>query len=505
MADAPSVSEPPRTLWQSLAHLGPGIVLASSIVGSGELIATTLVGAEAGFRLLWLIILGCAIKVAAQIEIGRTTLTWGRTPLDAFNRVPGPRFAGLGWITWGWMVMTALIVVQQGGILSGVAQSLAGGLPLTAAGRDWNRLHDEAAGITVAESSSRRRGDAAEADMLRGRLDVIIRQTAALAPPADETVWAIVVGVVTAVLLAIGRYRLIERVSILLVGTFTLVTLLALVMLQFDPVWAITAAELASGLVPSIPPAVGGRSPLVTALATVGIIGVGASELMIYPYWCLEKGYGQAVGPRDDSPAWAARARGWLRVMQVDAWGSMVVYTTVTICFYLLGAATLGRLGLRPAGGEMVRTLGAMYAPVFGDWARAVFLVGAFAVLYSTLFVAAAGNARMVVDGLILAGVLPADDASRTAWTRRLSVAWPLVALVLALVIREPVGMVLASGIAQAIMLAALGVAVLFFRHRDFDARLTPSRAWDLLLWVCSAGFILLGLWTLWQKVAALL
>jgi len=190
--------------------------------------------------------------------------------------------------------------------------------------------------------------------------------------------------------------------------------------------------------------------------------------------------------------------------MQLDAWGSMVVYTTVTICFYLLGAATLGRLGLRPAGGEMVRTPGAMYAPVFGEWARGVFLVGAFAVLYSTLFVAAAGNARMVVDGLILAGRLPADDASRTLWTRRLSVVWPLAALALALIIREPVGMVLASGIAQAIMLAALGVAVLFFRHRDLDPRLTPSRAWDLLLWVSSAGFVLIGLWTLWQKVVSL-
>jgi uncharacterized membrane protein YfcA len=111
----------------------------------------------------------------------------------------------------------------------------------------------------------------------------------------------------------------------------------------------------------------------------------------------------------------------------------------------------------------------------------------------------------MVVDGLILAGRLPSDDASRAAWSRRLSVAWPLVALVLALIIREPVAMVLASGIVQAIMLAALGVAVLYFRHRDFDPRLAPSRAWDLLLWVCSAGFIMLGMWTLWQKAAAIL
>ena len=498
-------SEPPRTLWQSLAHLGPGIVLASSIVGSGELIATTIVGAEAGFVLLWLIILGCAIKVAAQVEIGRNTLTWGRTPLDAFNRVPGPRFAGLNWIYWGWVPMMALIIVQQGGILSGVAQSLAGGLPLTAAGREWNRLHDAAADLRVTEAAARRKGDAAGADETKARLDGVVREMSALAAPADETIWAVIVGVVTAVLLGIGRYRLIEWVSILLVGTFTVVTLLALVLLQLDPAWAISPAEIGAGLIPSIPPAVGGRSPLVTALATIGIIGVGASELMVYPYWCLEKGYGLAVGPRDDSSAWAARARGWLRVMQLDAWGSMVVYTTVTVCFYLLGAATLGRLGLRPAGGEMVRTLGAMYAPVFGEWARGIFLVGAFAVLYSTLFVAAAGNARMLVDGLILAGRLPASDVSRATWNRRLSVAWPLVALSLALIIREPVAMVLASGIAQAMMLAVLGVAVLFFRHRDCDPRLQPSRAWDLLLWASSAGFIFIGLWTLWQRVAALL
>ncbi|NCY02522.1 MAG: hypothetical protein EBX36_06320 [Planctomycetia bacterium] len=357
----------------------------------------------------------------------------------------------------------------------------------------------------MTEAAARRKGDAAGADETKARLDGVVREMSALAAPADETIWAVIVGVVTAVLLGIGRYRLIEWVSILLVGTFTVVTLLALVLLQLDPAWAISPAELGAGLIPSIPPAVGGRSPLVTALATIGIIGVGASELMVYPYWCLEKGYGLAVGPRDDSSAWAVRARGWLRVMQLDAWGSMVVYTTVTVCFYLLGAATLGRLGLRPAGGEMVRTLGAMYAPVFGEWARGIFLVGAFAVLYSTLFVAAAGNARMLVDGLILAGRLPASDVSRATWNRRLSVAWPLVALSLALIIREPVAMVLASGIAQAMMLAVLGVAVLFFRHRDCDPRLQPSRAWDLLLWASSAGFIFIGLWTLWQRVAALL
>jgi hypothetical protein len=152
----------------------------------------------------------------------------------------------------------------------------------------------------------------------------------------------------------------------------------------------------------------------------------------------------------------------------------------------------------------MVRTLGAMYAPVFGSWASAAFLMGAFAVLYSTLFVAAAGNARMIADGLILAGRLPGDEASRARWTRRLSVAWVFAAVALALLIREPVAMVLASGIAQAIMLAALGVAVLWFRHGEADPRLAPSRAWDLLLWTSAAGFIAIGAWTAWQKLSGL-
>lgn len=499
-----SLGDPPRTLRETLAYLGPGIILASSIVGSGELIAATTAGAEAGFVLLWLIIIGCAIKVAAQIEIGRNTLTWGRTPLVAFDAVPGPRFAGRGWIYWGWAVMTLLIVVQQGGILMGVAQTLAAGAPLTQAGREWNRVHDAAAAARIAEATARRGGDSASADAVRGRLATLEAEATTLARPPDETIWAILTAIVTSALLAVGRYRVIERVAIVLVGTFVAVTLLVLVLLQCDPAWAITRAEFASGIVPSVPPAVGGRSPLMTALATFGIIGVGASELMFYPYWCLEKGYGRAVGPRDDSDQWAARAKGWIRVLQLDAWASMVIYTIVTVAFYLLGAATLGRLGLRPAGGEMVRALGAMYGPVFGEWASGVFLVGAFAVLYSTLFAAADGNSRIIGDGLVLAGIIPDDEAARRKWTRRVACCWPLVALGLALMIREPVGMVLASGVAQAIMLAALGIAVLYFRHATGDRRLAPSRAGDALLWLSSAGFVIVGLWTIWQKAAQL-
>ncbi|MCL5281906.1 MAG: hypothetical protein M1376_18585 [Planctomycetes bacterium] len=63
------------------------MIIAGSIVGSGELILTTKTGAEAGFWLLWLITIGCVIKVSTQIEFARHTITWGNTPLQALNAV----------------------------------------------------------------------------------------------------------------------------------------------------------------------------------------------------------------------------------------------------------------------------------------------------------------------------------------------------------------------------------------------------------------------------------
>jgi hypothetical protein len=216
----------------------------------------------------------------------------------------------------------------------------------------------------------------------------------------------------------------------------------------------------------------------------------------MYPYWCLEKGYARYTGPRDGSAGWLARARGWLHVLHIDAWTSMVVYTFATLAFYLLGAAVLGRIGLNPEGRDMVRTLSAMYIPVFGPLGNAIFLAGAFAVLYSTLFVAAAGNARMVADALGLYGLTDGSEAGRVKWTRRISAAWPFVALLLYVFVRAPSAMIVACGIAQSIMLPLLGAAALYFRYRHSDPDLRPGRLWDALLWIAFAAFLVVGTWS---------
>mgnify|MGYP000536502158 CR=1 FL=1 len=67
-----AIKEPPTGFIKSLKYLGPGLVLSASIVGSGELIATTALGAQAGFITLWVIIVSCFVKVALQLEFGIT-------------------------------------------------------------------------------------------------------------------------------------------------------------------------------------------------------------------------------------------------------------------------------------------------------------------------------------------------------------------------------------------------------------------------------------------------
>ncbi len=55
---------PPLSIVGIIRNLGPGLIIAGSIVGSGELIATTKTGAEAGFSLLWISFIGLLIAGA---------------------------------------------------------------------------------------------------------------------------------------------------------------------------------------------------------------------------------------------------------------------------------------------------------------------------------------------------------------------------------------------------------------------------------------------------------
>ncbi len=432
-----TICPPPRDLRSAFGHLGPGLIISAAIVGSGELIVTTKLGAETGFSLLWFIILGCIIKVFLQVEFGRCAVSRGQTTLQTLNAVPGPRLR-VSWLVWFWMVMFVATFFQVAGMVGGIASALQlGGL-----GTRW-----------------------------------------------PEWTWIGLICAITAGLLAVGHYRMIERASAAMVAAFTVFTIGAVVALAWTP-YALNLREVAHGLAFHLP------ASFTIAFAAFGIIGVGASELIYYPYWCIEKGYASFVGPNDGSPAWVDRARGWMRVMNLDAWVSMVIYTSATIAFYLLGAAVLHAKGIAVKDEGLMASLSQMYRESFGMIGFWGYILGALVVLYSTVFIATASNGRLMADLLRLLGAVrsTSEDRHRSVvrWT---CVLLPLVYFVLYVTIGAPVKLVLVGALAQALMLPLLAATTLHLLHRCVEPELRPRPAWTGCLWVSAAVMAAIGVY----------
>ena len=424
-----------------LRHVGPGLILTASIVGSGELIVTPKLAGEEGFKLLWLILLGCVIKVFVQIELGRYAVATGKTTLEALDSIPGPRLV-VSWLLWLWLGMYIAIVFQVAGIVGGIAEVFS------------------AAGVGL-----------------------------------DRKLIAIAVGASCAILLALGRYRLVENASTAMVVAFTIATIVAVGSLQWSP-YAITGAQIAEGFTFSMP------DNFMTAFGAFGIIGVGASELIYYPYWCLEKGYAVNVGVNDGSPGWFERAKGWMRVMRVDAWISMVIYTTATVAFYLLGAAVLYAKGLKVTDKGLIDTLAHMYRESFGPWSFYVFLAGAFFVLYSTAFVATASNARLLVDGLALFKVIKLNTPEdRVKAIKLWVILLPAISVCVFMLWEKPVTLVFVGAIGQGIMLPFLAGAALYFRHKRTPTELQPGKTWTVCLWISALSMVAAGVYQVVSSV----
>jgi hypothetical protein len=302
-----------------------------------------------------------------------------------------------------------------------------------------------------------------------------------------ELPWALLTAVVTSAVLAMGSYAAVEKGSTILVVMFTFMTV-ACVLLLPAVGHPIRWSDVASGFTFSIP-----AGSIAAAVAMFGITGVGAAELVAYPYWCIEKGYARKAGSADASPEWLARAKGWIRVMQVDAWVCMLVYTAATLAFYFLGASILfgrGAGGLPGKVSEMLTELSRMYAPVLGAKAATVFIVaGVFAVLYSTLYASTAANSRALTDYLRVSRLITLrQPGDRMRWVRWFCIAFPLIDLLLFAFVGNPVLMVIIGGFVQALMLPMIGGAALFLRYKRTDGRLTPGLVWDIFLWLSVAA-----------------
>ncbi len=383
-----SITPAPDGFRQKLKYLGPGFILSASVVGSGELIATTSLGAKAGFVTLWLIL-------------------WVFKPL------------------------------QLGGIIGGVAIIL---------------------NIAI--------------------------------PALYIAVWTILVAFVVISAMLFGFYEVIEKISMVFMGLFTVFTLLALFMVQ-NTEFAVSWPDIAGGLSFKLP-----RATVGFAFAAFGLTGVGGDEILSYNYWCIEKGYARYAGEREDSAIWKQRAKGWIRVMYMDAFLSMIVYTVVTAAFFLLGASILYQRGEIPEGYQMIETISRIYTDSVGPTAKNIFLLGSFMVLFSTLFAALAIRTRVFSD---LFGVMGWIDFSnmrtRLRTIRLLAIIFPALWTIAFLVIKLPVLMVTIGGIATFVMLFIVVFAGIRFRFGPGEKVLPPGRIYKFFLIISCLAIFMVGIY----------
>jgi Mn2+/Fe2+ NRAMP family transporter len=127
-----------------LVILGPGILVAATGVGAGDLATAAFTGAKLGMTILWVVILGAFFKFVLNEGLARWQLATGSTLLEGAMRLLG-RPAQYGFLiyflAWSFMVATALMAASgaaaqaifpvssdpsTGKIIYGIGHSLVG-------------------------------------------------------------------------------------------------------------------------------------------------------------------------------------------------------------------------------------------------------------------------------------------------------------------------------------------------------------------------------------------
>lgn len=220
----PALSRRPHLL----AWVGPGLLVAATGVGAGDLATAAFTGQALGTAVLWAVVVGAGVKYVLNEGLARWQLATGETLLEgALGRVPRVlRGVFLGYfLVWSFLVAAALM-----GACGAVAHAI---LPLT--------------------------GSA----------------------PGDKVLWGLVHGAAGVVLVRLGGYRLFER---LMGGAIALmfVTVVATA-LRVTPDWGAVAAGLLVPRLPDLPGATG------WTVALMGGVG-GTLTVLCYGYWIREEG-----------------------------------------------------------------------------------------------------------------------------------------------------------------------------------------------------------------------
>ncbi|MGX1674092.1 Nramp family divalent metal transporter [Streptomyces sp. NPDC055400] len=220
-------ARPRKSSWK---YIGPGIVVAATGVGAGDLVATLIAGSNFGYTLLWAAVIGCLVKISLAEAAGRWHLSTGRTLFD-------------GWASLGrWTTYFFVVYVVVWGFVYGAAAMSSSALPLQA--------------------------------LFPGLF------------PADWSIkpWAIICGLVGLAFVWFNKYAVFEKVMTALVGVMFVVTVYLAI--RVTP----HLGDAFAGLLPVLPDE---KDSVLNTLGLIGGVG-GTITLAAYGYWVNAKGWTNA-------------------------------------------------------------------------------------------------------------------------------------------------------------------------------------------------------------------
>ncbi|MGW0707392.1 Nramp family divalent metal transporter [Streptomyces sp. NPDC002643] len=369
------------------ALLGPGLVLAAASVGAGDMVSSLAGAAGYGMALMWAIVIGVVLKCALTEAVGRLYMATGQTVIMSLRSVGRP------------LPLLFIAFVLVIGLLYGAALSSVASLALTT-----------------------------------------------LFPALPLRPVAVVIALVSAAIVYVGRYALFERVmSVFMLAKFVGMAVLAVATLA-------TADDL-PGLLGTLRPRLP-EGDLITVLALIGGVG-GTVGIASYSYWVREKG-------------WADQSR--LGVMRADSAVSYAFTFLFVVCTTVVGTGLLYGTGGTITGNEGLAALADPLGADLGSVARVLFLGTFFLVTLSALVGGFNALCYLLADSLRSMRGIPEAEAERHIGQRslplRLFLLYCAVASVVVVFMGRPVSLVLTYAAVGSLVLPLLSGSLLVLLNR---------------------------------------
>ena len=132
-----------RRITRTLSDLGPGLILAATGIGAGDMVSATIAGAEYGLTLIWALAAGVVVKFAITEGAARWQLSTGTTLIEGWrNHLPRSALAAffVYFVVWSYVVSSALVAAS-----ALVPAAVVPSVPLPA----WGFVHAVAAFVMV--------------------------------------------------------------------------------------------------------------------------------------------------------------------------------------------------------------------------------------------------------------------------------------------------------------------------------------------------------------------